>query len=102
MLPVKKHRLVDADFQSACEWYEAKQPGLGSEFIEDFQRAYQRLRKYPLFYSVRFANVRRLNLERFPYGIFYVVRSEEIRVLAVLHSSRDSENILARRRRAFP
>jgi len=101
MLPVKKHRLVDADFQSAHDWYEAKQIGLESEFVEDFQRAYERLRKSPLFYSIRFANVRRLNLERFPYGIFYVVKAEEIRVLAILHSSRDSENILVRRRRTF-
>lgn len=102
MLPVKKHRLVGADFQSAYDWYEAKQPGLGSEFSEDFRDAYHRLRKFPLFCSVRFANVRRLNLERFPYSIFYVLKPKEIRVLAVLHSSRDSEHILTDRRRAFP
>jgi plasmid stabilization system protein ParE len=99
--PVKKHRLVGADFQSAYDWYEAKQPGVGSEFIEDFRHAYYRLRKTPLFYSIRFANARRLNLERFPYGIFYTVNAEEIRILAILHSSRDSQNILASRRRAF-
>ena len=101
MLPTKKHRLVGVDFQSAHDWYESKQPGLGADFIEDFRCAYHRLREFPLFYSVRFANVRRLNLERFPYSIFYVVTAHEIRVLAILHGSRDTESILAQRRRTF-
>jgi len=102
MLPIKKHRLVGVDFQSAYDWYRAKkQPGLEAEFIEEFRRAYRRLRENPLLYSIRFADVRRVNLKRFPYGIFYAVRPQEIRVLAVLHASRDSEIILARRRRTI-
>jgi len=101
MLPIKKHRLVGVDFQSAYDWYRAQQPGLEVEFIEDFRRAYHRLRKSPLFYSVRFADVRRLNLKRFPYGIFYIVKPGEIRILAILHASRDTEDVVARRRRAF-
>ena len=101
MLTLKRHRLVGADFQSAFEWYEDQHPGLGLEFAEDFRHLYRRLRQGPLFYSIRFANVRRLNLNRFPYGIFNVVKSEEIRVPAVLHASRDTEEKLAERRRTF-
>jgi|SRR6185312_16795616 len=99
MLPVKRHPLVSADIQSAYDWYEAKQPGLGGEFIEDFQRAYQRLRHSPEFYSTRFSNVRRLNLGRFPYGIFYVLKPDQIQMLGLLHASRDTERVLADRRR---
>jgi plasmid stabilization system protein ParE len=101
MLTLKRHRLVGADFQSAFEWYEDQCPGLGLEFAEDFRRSYHRLRQGPLLYSIRFAGERRLNLDRFPYGIFYVVKPEEIRVLAVLHASRDTEEILTERRRTF-
>jgi len=98
MLPVKKHPLLGADFQSAYDWYQAKQPGLGEEFIEDFRRAYQRLRQSPEFYSARFSNVRRLNLGRFPYGIFYVLKPDQIQILGLLHASRDTESVLASRR----
>ena len=98
MLPLKKHRLVAADFQSAYDLYEARQEGLGGEFVKDFRRAYHQLRLSPLLYSIRFAGVRRLNLERFPYGIFYVASSDEILVLALLHASRDKETVLADRR----
>jgi toxin ParE1/3/4 len=98
MLPVKRHPLVRADIQSAYDWYEVKQSGLGREFIEDFQQAYQRLRHSPELYSVRFFNIRRLNLGRFPYGIFYVLKPNQIQVLGVLHASRDTESVLANRR----
>jgi toxin ParE1/3/4 len=101
MPTLKNHPLVGADFQSAYGWYEDECPGLGLEFADGFRRAYQKLRQRPLLYAVRFANVCRLNLDRFPYGIFYVVKPDEVRVLAVLHASRDNEYILAERRRTF-
>ncbi|HEY5041990.1 MAG TPA: type II toxin-antitoxin system RelE/ParE family toxin [Verrucomicrobiae bacterium] len=100
MPALKRHLLVRADLQSAYDWYEDQLLGLGGEFRVEFLRAYRKLNQ-PLLYAVRFANVRRLNLDRFPYGIFYVVKPDEVRVLAVLHASRDNEYVLAERRRTF-
>ena len=101
MPALKRHPLVRADLQNAYNWYEDQFPGLGGEFREEFFRIYRKLGQGPLLYAVRFANIRRLNLDRFPYGIFYVVKPDELRVLTVLHASRDSEEILAERRRTF-
>ena len=98
MLPVKRHRLVRVDIQSAYDWYETRQSGLGWEFIEDFRHAHNRLQQSPELYSIRFSNVRRLNLGRFPYGIFYVLKPDQIQMLGVLHASRDTESVLANRR----
>jgi|ERR1041384_1475486 plasmid stabilization system protein ParE len=101
MLALKAHPLVRVDLRSAFNWYEDQRPGLGLEFLIEFRRAYRRLRHNPLHYSVRFATVRRINLGRFPYGVFFVVRTMELRLLAVLHASRDTKGILAERRVAF-
>jgi len=101
MPTLKNHPLVSADFQSAYGWYEDECSGLGLEFAAEFRRAYQKLRQGSLLHAIRFANVRRLNLDRFPYAIFYVVKFDEVRVLAVLHASRDTEFILDERRRTF-
>ena len=101
MHTLKNHRLVGADFQSAYGWYEDECPGLGLEFAMEFRRAYHRLRDGPQLYAVRFSNIRRLNFNRFPYGIFYVVGLHEVKVLAVLHGSRESKRILAERRMTF-
>jgi plasmid stabilization system protein ParE len=101
MPTLKNHRLVNADFQSAYGWYEEECPGLGLEFAAEFRHAYRKIRQGSLLYAIRFSSIRRLNLNRFPYGIFYVVKRDEVRVLAVLHGSRETESILAGRRRTF-
>jgi plasmid stabilization system protein ParE len=101
MHTLKNHRLVGADFQSAYGWYEDECPGLGLQFAAEFRQAYQRLRAGPQLYAICFSNIRRLNFNRFPYGVFYVVELHEVKVLAVLHGSRETENILAGRRRTF-
>ena len=101
MLALRSHPLVRADLREAFEWYEDQQTGLGLEFAAEFRRCYRRLRRGPLLHSVRFADVRRMNLDCFPYGVFYVVKPGELRVLAVLHASRDTWPALAQRRRSF-
>ncbi|NBV22603.1 MAG: hypothetical protein EBS05_11895 [Proteobacteria bacterium] len=64
-------------------------------------RVFGRLLSAPLVYRVRFYDIRRLNLRRFPYGVFYFVTGETVVVLGVLHGARDSEAELARRRQGF-
>lgn len=101
MSVLRRHPLVRADLSDATNWYEDQQPGLGMEFAADFLAHYRRLGRDALLYAVRFADVRRLNLDRFPYGLFYVVRASEIWLLAVLHASRDTQAILRGRRQYF-
>jgi len=101
MLVLKRHPLVAADLRDAYEWYEDQQAGLGMEFAKDFLSHYRHLVRDALLYAVRFADVRRLNLDRFPYGIFYVIRAPDIWILGVLHASRDTQTVIAERRRHF-
>jgi plasmid stabilization system protein ParE len=96
-----RHPLVTADLRAAYDWYEDQQPGLGLEFAKDFLSHYRHLVHDAQLYTVRFADVRRLNLDRFPYGIFYVIRALDTWILGVLHASRDTETVLAERRRHF-
>jgi len=49
----------------------------------------KRLEQAPLLYSEVIPNVRRALLPRFPYGLFYVVRSNFVHILAVLHDARN-------------
>ena len=101
MIVLRRHPLVRADVSDALNWYEDQQPGLGLEFAGDFPSRYRRLIRDAQLYAVRFSDVRRLNLDRFPYGLFHVIRAPEIWLLAVLHASRDAETVLVERRRQF-
>ena len=101
MAALKRHQLVRADLRAAFDWYEDQQTGLGLKFMEEFRQALRLLRRAPMLFSIRFTDVRRLNMRRFPYGVFYVVRSDEVRILAVLHASRDTGLVLVERRKGF-
>ena len=101
MSVLQRHPLIRADISDAINWYEDQQPGLGLEFAADFLSHYRHLARDAQLYAVRFADVRRVNLDRFPYGLFYVIRAPEIWLLAVLHASRDTETVLAERRLHF-
>jgi hypothetical protein len=74
---------------------------LGLEFAKDFLSHYRYLMRDAKLYAVRFANVRCLNLDRFPYGIFCVIQASDIWILGILHASRDTETVLTERRRLF-
>ena len=96
---LKKLPVVEADVAEAAEWYEIQRPGLGQRFIVTVQSSDKLLLANPLRYSVRFEDVRRLDLADFPYCIFFFVQEGDIVVLAVLHNRRDTRAILERRRR---
>jgi hypothetical protein len=69
MSVLRRHPLVRADISDAINWYEDQQPGLGLEFAADLRTHYRRLAQDAQLYAVRFADVHRLNLDRFPYGL---------------------------------
>ena len=95
------HPLVEADLREASLWYEEQQAGLGARFDAE---AYLHLRRLPaetLFHAVRFADLRRMNLKHFPYGVFYFLAGDEVVVLGVLHAARDTREKLERRRASF-
>jgi plasmid stabilization system protein ParE len=96
------HPLVRADLLEAFAWYEGQALELGDRLLEESATVLRRLAHEPMVYRVRFADIRRLNLRRFPYGTFYFVEGPTVVVLGVLHGARDSEAELARRRKSFP
>jgi len=101
MLPLDFHPLVEADLADSAEWYGCQQPGLDERFLAEVRECFVALPTSASLYAVRFAGIRRVNLPIFKHGVFYFATDEAVVVLAVLHGSRDSEAILAKRRRAF-
>ena len=80
---------ADADIEAAFEWYEAEQPGLGLEFIDEVRSAYTRILEGPFKYQELRSGIRRALTRRFPYGIYFSVEDDLIVVIAVLDTARD-------------
>jgi plasmid stabilization system protein ParE len=83
-------RAAKRDLEEAQRRYEDRRPGLGQEFLSSVEAKLALIRDFPLISPRVDPRVRRARTERFPYGIFYTIDGQTIRVLAVLHNARSS------------
>jgi len=77
------------DIDSSCMWYNAKRPGLGSEFLVSMRRSTRLIMENPMMYPVWYANYRHCVMKRFPFSIVYSVEDTEIVVHAVFDDRQD-------------
>ena len=96
------HPLVRADLVEASTWYELQREGLGERFEIEFNAVVRRLIHFPLIHSIRVADVRRVNLPSFPYGVSYFVAGDTVIIVALFHGARDTRAVLAERRQIYP
>lgn len=79
------------DLQTALTHYADIDADLARDFAEELDLLVERLQMFPRSgRPVEDArDVRRARLRRFPYGVFYRLAADEIRILRVLHAARD-------------
>lgn len=82
---------VEDDITEAADWYETQNSGLGREFIRLVREAISVLSARPLQFRRIYQEIRRAPVRRFPYGLLYRVRDQEIVVVACMHARRDSK-----------
>lgn len=91
---------VEEDVAEAASWYEARQEGLGDDFIREVMRVWDRLAVDPITASRHGAmkDIRWRFPDRFPYRVIYQMdkSSSHVLVLAVLHAARHDRHWKAR------
>ena len=88
-LAVFYRRAARHEFDAAADWYEARSPGLGAEFVAEIDRAVLLAAETPKRFPVMHGNVRCVRVRRFPYSVFFKPEPHRIVVLAVFHARRD-------------
>ena len=82
--------------EEAYRWYEGKRLGLGEELLLVIDAAIEQIQRSPEIGPIVHRNVRRVLTRRFPYGIYYVVESSRLVVIAVFHGRRDPRDLQKR------
>jgi plasmid stabilization system protein ParE len=82
------HPEAKAEFDGAVDFYEQSQPGLGLEFAEEVYATIARMIKYPDAWTEMSKNSRRCIVNRFPYGLVYQIKANDLRIIAVAHLHR--------------
>lgn len=77
------------DLGLAIAWYDAKGEKVGNLFVDAYEKAIERVSSNPYVYASDNSGLRIVRMVRFPYAIYFRVRSEQIVVLAIMHTSRD-------------
>ena len=95
-LEIRVRTRAREDLTEAASWYESQNPGLGSEFINEVERAFSQIADNPSGYRVIYRDTQRAMLQRFPFGIFYRISKQTVTVIAVMHSSRDPRRWMQR------
>jgi plasmid stabilization system protein ParE len=78
-----------ADIRRAAKWYERQREGLGRDFVAEVDAALALIEANPEQYEIVHREIRHAILRRFPYGVFYRLRTTKISVFAVMHLKRD-------------
>ena len=79
---------AEGEMLKAAFHYEGEVSGLGSQFLDEVEEGFHRIRRFPLRWPIYEGPYRRCLLKRFPYGFIYRIESERIYVIAVAHLHR--------------
>jgi plasmid stabilization system protein ParE len=88
-LPVIMRQQAEADVVEIFGDLDFIRPGLGKRFIARLREILDRIEWMPEMYGVVWQDVRAARLRKFRYVVYYVVLTDHVEVLAVLHGSRD-------------
>ena len=76
------------ELEAAALWYDERQPGLGGDFLGEYQATMSRILNEPERWRRIRGDNRKLNFHRFPYAIVYSVQADALYVKAVMHLHR--------------
>jgi plasmid stabilization system protein ParE len=83
------HEQIASDISRIMEYYEeVAGQQLADEFYVELRSSFQKAVNAPESFSIRERDVRRVNLERFPYHFFFRIVGERVRILVVRHHNR--------------
>jgi toxin ParE1/3/4 len=80
------------DLRSAAKWYEGCRAGLGRDFLAKVRVAFARIADGPKAFPAIHCSMRRAQLHRFPYGVFFIEESDRIVILGVIDLRRHPRN----------
>ncbi|PWT94520.1 MAG: plasmid stabilization protein [Blastocatellia bacterium] len=77
------------ELRQAILYYEQRENGLGTTFLDEIQATISRILQNPTAWHQLSQRTRRCRTHRFPFGLIYQIRRDEILVVSVMDLRRD-------------
>ena len=84
------------DIVDAYYWYESQRKELGNEFEKNLDDGLKRITNNPHHFQDKYNTVRIHYMERFPYGVHYLLENEKIKIVGVFHTARNPKSWIER------
>jgi toxin ParE1/3/4 len=84
------------DILDAFSWHEIQREGLGKDFELCLEAGLHELQRNPMSFQKKYREVHVYYITRFPYGVYYLVDANRIKVMAVSHTSRKPQSWVKR------
>ena len=92
------HKKIHSDISQIMDYYEnVAGPQLADEFYSELKVYFRKAADSPESYSIHKRDIRRVNLNRFPYHFFFRIVQDRVRILVIRHHSRRPLTNLRRR-----
>ena len=92
------HPKVNSDIDKIMEYYEqVAAPELADEFYAELRLFIREAAERPESFSIRERDLRRVNLQRFPYHFLFRIVGDAVRILVVRHHRRHPSLGMSRR-----
>ena len=82
------HPDISMEVKASFDWYQEKLDGLGFDFLNELENAFQAIVDFPETWPKFQKEFRRYLLSQFPFSVIYVKKIENIYVVAIMHNSR--------------
>ena len=79
---IRLHSAAQQELEDAASFYDLEEPGLGSSFLDDFERAGEQIRLLPESSPRIGKHARKKLMARIPYAVVYSLLDDEVFVLA--------------------
>lgn len=89
MYTIQLSEEAEMEVLEAFLFYENKVQNLGIAFEEEVDHAIKEIVKNPFLFQIKHKNCRVHFLKKFPFGIHYFIQENDIKIIAIFHTSRN-------------
>jgi len=82
-------RAAKLDLFQAKNWYNFQRKNLGNEFLFEIEKLQAQILTNPEQFPKSRNEIRKAVLKRFPFCLYFVLKSDTIKIIAVFHNSRN-------------
>ena len=80
---------AETDIAEAFDYYESCRKNLGHDFLLAVEASLHKIQRNPLLYKEIHRQIRRVFINRFPYGIYFVIIKSTLVVIGVIHARKN-------------